>query len=89
MTSPLDSDFVAHLAKIGQRDGSPYTWYISAIVALGGYNYAELIPPLYQHLLELYIPKSEQKSETRKIREALAKACGIWGAAKVSCDLTG
>jgi hypothetical protein len=55
------------------------------MVALGAMNYPEEIPNLYTRLLASYIPKEEQFSETRKIREAFTKLCGIQGAAKVEC----
>jgi hypothetical protein len=79
----LDHEFIASLAETGEAAGSKYPWYRGAIVALGALNYPEEIPGLYLHLLEEWIPESEQKTETRKILEGLTKASGIVGAAKV------
>ncbi len=86
MASPLDGNFLRELASA--HDGSSakdheFKWYITAIVAVAGMNYSELIPELYKTLLAEYIPEDKHFSETRKLREALTKTCGIWGAAKV------
>lgn len=84
----LRREFLDHLRDVHDskiRSDSHLKWYITAIIALGGMNYAELIPDLYKTLLEDYIPAQDQFAETRKIREGLTKCCGIWGAAKV-CD---
>lgn len=83
VTMPLlDNDFIASLATL-TPPGAQLKWYLGAIVALGALNYPEEIPTLYQRLLEHYIPETEQFDETRKIKEALTKVCGIQGAAKV------
>lgn len=79
----LDHDFIQQLAKLGE----PYPrvkWYITAIVALSALNYPEEIGPLYLQLLQKYIAPEDQFDQTRKIKEALVKVCGIHGAAKVS-----
>jgi hypothetical protein len=81
--SLLDDAFLQSLADIT----APYPrfkWYMSAIVGLAAMNYSEEIPALYTTLLKSHIPKSEHFAETRKIREALTKMCGIHGAARVS-----
>ncbi len=83
MTSKLDPAFIAEVAEIGQPISPKFQWYLTAVVGLGALNYPEEIPGLYVHLLENYIPESEHKSATRKIREGLTKVCGIQGAAKV------
>ncbi len=82
----MDGNFLRELASA--HDGSSakdheFKWYITAIVAVAGMNYSELIPELYKTLLAEYIPEDKHFSETRKLREALTKTCGIWGAAKV------
>jgi hypothetical protein len=77
-----DNDFVDSLAKIGE----PYPrfrWYLTAIVCLAALNYPEEIPTVYERLLQVYIPEDAQLQETRIVREALTKVCGIMGAAKV------
>lgn len=81
--STLDQEFYQQLAKLAE----PYPrfkWYITTIVALSALNYPEEIGPLYTQLLEKYIAPENQFEETRKIKEALVKACGLHGAAKVS-----
>lgn len=80
----LDDQFLKELASLA-APYPRYKWYLSAMVALGAMNYPEEIPNLYTRLLASYIPKEEQFSETRKIREAFTKLCGIQGAAKVEC----
>ena len=78
----LDHEFIQQLAVLG----GPYPrfkWYITAIVALSSLNYPEEIGPLYTHLLENYIEPKDHYEQTRKIKEALVKACGLHGAAKV------
>ncbi|OQU97612.1 hypothetical protein CLAIMM_03514 [Cladophialophora immunda] len=84
MSEILDSDFLQHLIdihSIGCGEKSRLKWYLTAIIALGGMKYAELIPELYKIVLDKYIADEDQMVETRKIREALTKVCGIWGAA--------
>lgn len=82
----LDREFLVRLQNVHDakiRSDSQLKWYITAIIALAGMNYAELIPDLYTTLLTDDISVADQFAETRKIREALTKCCGIWGAAKV------
>ena len=62
----------------------PFIWYITTIVALSALNYPEEIGPLYTQLLEKYIAPENQFEETRKIKKALIKACGLHGTARVS-----
>ncbi len=81
----LDNDFIESLAESGKLYPN-FKWYLGAVVALSAVNYSEEIPTLYARLLEQYIPKDDQFNETRKIKEALTKVCGIQGAAKVSCS---
>ncbi|QKX55724.1 uncharacterized protein TRUGW13939_02821 [Talaromyces rugulosus] len=79
--STLDHDFIQQLAALG----TPYPrlkWYIGAIVALSALNYPEEIGPLYTCLLDKYIAPDDHYEQTRKIKEALVKACGLHGAAK-------
>jgi hypothetical protein len=85
MASPLSPEFLNHVAQIHEKgvDQPRLKWYITMILAFGGMNYPELIPDLYEILLNEHILESEHVNETRKIREALTKVCGIWGAAKV------
>ncbi|CAL5867826.1 uncharacterized protein PFLUO_LOCUS2047 [Penicillium psychrofluorescens] len=82
----LDDQFLKELASLA-APYPRYKWYLSAMVALGAMNYPEEIPNLYTRLLASYIPKEEQFSETRKIREAFTKLCGIQGAAKTGSAL--
>lgn len=82
----LDDQFLDELAALA-APYPRYKWYFSAMVALGAMNYPEEIPSLYTRLLALYIPEDQQFSETRKIREAFTKLCGIQGAAKVRIPL--
>ncbi|KAL5040844.1 hypothetical protein BDW71DRAFT_28479 [Aspergillus fruticulosus] len=81
MTPILAHDFIQRLAAHGESNPR-FKWYITAIVALSSFNYPEEIGPLYQHLLDAYIPAKVHGAETRKIREALVKAAGLHGAAK-------
>ncbi|KAK6811256.1 hypothetical protein RU639_013116 [Aspergillus parasiticus] len=82
MTAKLDHNLVQRLAAHG--DSNPrFKWYITTIVALSSFNFPEEIGPLYTHLLEQYIPPEDHAKETRKIKEALVKAAGLHGAAKV------
>ena len=78
----LDDQFLEELAALA-KPYPRYKWYLSTMVALGAMNYPEEIPHLYKRLLDSYISKDQQLSETRKIREAFTKLCGIQGAAKV------
>ncbi|KIW88137.1 uncharacterized protein Z519_11248 [Cladophialophora bantiana CBS 173.52] len=90
MSQILDTDFLLHLIdihNIGCGERPRLKWYITAIIAFGGMNYAELIPELYKIVLGTYVADEDQMSETRKIREALTKVCGIWGAAKTGTSL--
>lgn len=82
MSSKLDHDFVRRLAEHGKTNNR-FMWYITAIVALSSFNYSEKIGPLYLHLLENYIAPENHAGQTRKIKEALVKAAGLHGAAKV------
>lgn len=78
----LDHDFIRQLAALGEPHPR-FQWYIGAIVALSALNYPEEIGPMYTHLLEKYIAPDDHYKQTRKIKEALVKACGLHGAAKV------
>ena len=82
MSSKLDDEFIQRLAVHGENN-IRFKWYITAIVALSSFNYPEEIGPLYLHLLEHYISPENHAEQTRKIREALVKAAGLHGAAKV------
>ncbi|KAI9752417.1 MAG: hypothetical protein M4579_005641 [Chaenotheca gracillima] len=82
----LDDDFVRELASRGKQYPR-CKWYFTALVALGAMNYPEEIPDLYRRLLESYIAPEEHMSETRKMREAFTKLCGIQGAAKTGTAL--
>ncbi|KAF7553870.1 hypothetical protein G7046_g6970 [Stylonectria norvegica] len=77
----FNEEFVKSLATLG-KPFPRVKWYISVIVALAALNYPEEVPSFYEILLKHHIPKDEQFEETRKIREALTKVCGIQGAAK-------
>lgn len=83
MSPKLSHDFIRQLAAHGASNPR-FKWFVTAIVALSSLNYPEAIGPLYQHLLEEYIPVEDHAAETRKIRESLVKAAGLHGAAKVS-----
>jgi len=79
----LDQPFTDTLKTLGEPFPR-FKWYLSVIVCLAALNYPEEIPGFYTLLLEKkYIPEAQQFDETRKIREALTKICGIQGAAKV------
>lgn len=78
----LSPTFIASLAAL-QKPEYRIKWYLGAIVALSAVNYSEEIPSLYNILLKDYIPEDSHFDETRKIKEALTKVCGIHGAAKV------
>ncbi|KAL3455435.1 hypothetical protein BJX64DRAFT_297639 [Aspergillus heterothallicus] len=77
----LDEEFISQLASLGESHPR-FKWYITAVVALSALNYPEEIGPLYTRLLDTYIAPDEHKEQTRKIKEALVKAAGLYGAAK-------
>lgn len=79
----LSHDFIQQLAVQGETN-TRFKWYITTIVALSSLNYPDEIGPLYTQLLEKYIRQEDHYEETRKIKEALVKASGLHGAAKVS-----
>jgi hypothetical protein len=79
---PLDNDFIQHLAERGSAHPR-FKWYITAIVALAALNHPEEIGPLYTRLLDTYIAPEDHVEQTRKTKEALVKAAGLHGAAKV------
>ncbi|RDH27577.1 hypothetical protein BDQ94DRAFT_184434 [Aspergillus welwitschiae] len=81
MSPKLSHDFIRQLAAHGASN-LRFKWFVTVVVALSSFNYPEEIGPLYQHLLEEYIPVEDHAAATRKIREALVKAAGLHGAAK-------
>lgn len=78
----LNHEFIQQLADLAEPHPR-FKWYMTAIVALAALNYPEEIGPLYTQLLERYIAPEDQFEQTRKIKEALVKAAGLHGAAKV------
>lgn len=85
--SKLSHNFIQQLAVQGETN-TRFKWYITTIVALSSLNYPDEIGPLYTQLLEKYIRQEDHYEETRKIKEALVKASGLHGAAKVSLVLS-
>ncbi|CAM1510710.1 Fc.00g010450.m01.CDS01 [Cosmosporella sp. VM-42] len=77
----LDEEFIDSLAELG-KPFPRFKWYLTVIVAQAALNYPEEIPSFYTILLKKYILEDKKFEETRKIREALTKMCGIQGAAK-------
>lgn len=91
MASPIDKEFMEHLAKLHRPEtdcSARLKWYLTVVIALGGLNYPELIPDFYRTLLADFLVEEQHEAVTRELREGLTKACGIWGAAKVPFDQT-
>lgn len=61
-------------------------WYYSVVINLAAMNYPEIIPQVWQHCWEHVCEPLDHKGRfavAQKVREALAKGCGIMGPAKV------
>lgn len=87
MAAPrLEEDFFEQVEKI-ETQAARVRWYYCVIVNLGALNYPDVIPQVWDHCWQhVYQPLShdERFKIAQKMREALIKACGIMGPAKVS-----
>ena len=81
----LGADFFEKVERIYDQD-TKVRWYYCVIVNLGAINYPELIPQAWDHawqsMMVSLTPHGRFKV-AQKFREALIKACGIMGPAKV------
>ena len=87
MASPqLNDGFFKQLERIETHEAK-VRWYYCVIVNIGALNYPDVIPQVWQHCWEHVcqpLSHGERFKVAQKIREALIKACGIMGPAKVS-----
>lgn len=84
--SRLEDDFFEQVESI-ESQSIKIRWYYCVIVNLGAMNYPEVIPQVWGHLWKHVcepLDHSERFRIAQKVREALIKACGIMGPAKVS-----
>ena len=82
----LDPDFFTQVEQIATQEAK-VRWYYCVIVNLGALNYSELIPQVWDHCWTHVcseLSHDEKFKIAQKVREALIKACGIMGPAKVS-----
>ena len=81
----LTGEFFAQVERIDGQDAK-VRWYYCVIVNLGAMNYPEVIPQVWEHLWQHVcepLEHDERFKVAQKVREALIKACGIMGPAKV------
>lgn len=64
--------------------GTRMRWYLSVFPCLAALNQVDEIVDLYPVLLQKYVDEAQHRQVTRQIREALTKAVGVIGAAKVA-----
>jgi hypothetical protein len=82
----LEDDFFAQVEHINTQNVK-VRWYYCVVVNLGAMNYPEVIPQVWEHLWKHVCERlghDERFKIAQKVREALIKACGIMGPAKVS-----
>ena len=82
----LGDDFFEQVKKI-ETQASKVRWYYCVIVNLGALNYPDVIPQVWNHCWRNVcepLSQAERFKVAQKMREALIKACGIMGPAKVS-----
>lgn len=86
MTNPrLDDDFFEQVERLDIQ-AIKIRWYYCVIVNLGALNYPDLIPQVWDHCWQHVcqpLNHDERFKVAQKMREALIKACGIMGPAKV------
>lgn len=86
-TPRLEDDFFAQVQNLPKQE-QQVRWYYCVIVNLGALNYPDVIPQVWDHCWK-HVCKplgfDERFKIAQKMREALIKACGIMGPAKVSC----
>lgn len=81
----LEDDFFKQVENVGSQNAK-VRWYYCVIVNLGAMNCPEVIPQVWNHLWEHVCKPLEHEERfkvAQKVREALIKACGIMGPAKV------
>ena len=81
----LGADFFDEVEKIGTQ-GLKVRWYYCVICNLGALNYPDVIPQVWNHCWKDVcepLDHDERFKVAQKLREALIKACGIMGPAKV------
>jgi hypothetical protein len=82
----LGDDFFKQVEDIQSQDAK-VRWYYCVIVNLGAMNYPEVIPQVWEHCWKYVcepLGHDERFKIAQKVREALIKACGIMGPAKVN-----
>lgn len=81
----LEDDFFKQVEDIASQKAK-VRWYYCVIVNLGAMNYPEIIPQVWDHCWRHVCEPlgfDERFRIAQKMREALIKACGIMGPAKV------
>ena len=84
-TPRLKDDFFEQVEKI-ETQVAKVRWYYCVIVNLGALNYPDVIPRIWDHCWQNVcepLGYDERFTIAQKMREALIKACGIMGPAKV------
>ena len=81
----LEDDFFKQVENITTQKAK-IRWYYCVIVNLGALNYPEVIPQVWDHCWTHVCEPLDFDGRfgvAQKMREALIKACGIMGPAKV------
>lgn len=78
-------DLYAQLQELDEKlPGNRMRWYLSVFPCLAALNQVDEIVALYPVLIQTYVDEAQHRQVTRQIREAITKAVGIIGAAKVA-----
>ena len=84
----LGEDFFAQIQRL-ETQAAKVRWYYCVIVNLGALNYPDVIPQIWEHCWRHVcepLNHDEKFKTAQKMREALIKACGIMGPAKVRLE---
>lgn len=84
-TPTLPDDFFSQVDGLTSQHDK-VRWYYCVIVNLGALNYPDVIPQVWEHLWKSVceqVSHDEKFFIAQQVREALIKACGIMGPAKV------
>lgn len=85
MTMTSREDLYAQLQALDEElPGNRLRWYLSVFPCLAALNQVDEIVALYPVLIQKYVDEAQHRQVTRQIREAITKAVGIIGAAKVA-----
>lgn len=85
----LGKDFFNQVDQIS-NDDAKIRFYYCLICNVAALNYPDLVPEIFDdawHRVLEHISEEQQFKAAQKMREALIKACGIQGAAKVTLSL--